>query len=527
MDEVVNKQLFSAGSEVELNLKKERARLEMMLDVTRLLSSNSDLSRVFPRISARIRRLLRQEFASLALHDRETGELIDHALDFPFGRGFLTQGSANSQETPAGIAIKKGEPLLLTHAELKELKGEVAKKLSAEGLQSLCCVPMLRPTGPMGVFVLGSTRPYAFGSEDLGLMNQVAAQLAVAIENGRAAAEIAELKARLQKEHLPLDRSSRPEGPFADIVGESAVLQHALAQAATVAPSEATVLILGETGTGKELVARAIHSMSRRYGAPFIKLNCAAIPTGLLESELFGHEKGAFTGAISRKIGRMELANGGTLFLDEVGEIPLELQPKLLRVLQDHEFERLGSNHTIRVDLRLVAATNRDLPLSIARHQFRSDLFYRLSVFPIELPPLRKRREDIPQLVRHFVGLFEQELGRKIETVPYETLNALMEWHWPGNVRELENLIERSVILSEGNVLRVPLWELNNPLRSDRSQDHSLDSAEREHIIRILRETDGVISGPHGAARRLGLKRTTLQSKMLKLRISRSDYEPR
>ena len=293
-----------------------------------------------------------------------------------------------------------------------------------------------------------------------------------------------------------------------------------------MAASGATVLILGETGTGKELIERAIHRLSQRKDAPFIRINCAAIPTGLLESELFGHEKGAFTGAISQKIGRMELANGGTLFLDEVGEIPLELQPKLLRVLQDQEFERLGSNRTIKVDMRVVAATNRNLAERIAQNQFRSDLYYRLSVFPILVPPLRERKEDIPLLVRYFVRQIGLRMDRHVESIPPGAMDKLLHWHWPGNVRELENLMERSVILSEGPVLRVPVSELrslDSPADSD-VPNQNLDYAERQHIVRVLRETRGKISGPHGAAIRLGLKRTTLQSKMQRLGITRQDY---
>ena len=294
----------------------------------------------------------------------------------------------------------------------------------------------------------------------------------------------------------------------------------------TVAASDATVLIMGETGTGKELVARAIHRLSQRKDASFIRINCAAIPTGLLESELFGHEKGAFTGAISQKIGRMELANGGTLFLDEVGEIPLELQPKLLRVLQDQEFERLGSNRTIKVDMRVVAATNRNLAERIAQNQFRSDLYYRLSIFPILVPPLRERKEDIPLLVRYFVRQISLRMDRHVESIPPGAMEALLQWHWPGNVRELENLMERSVILSEGRVLRVPVSELRSPTLPQQPElpNQNLDHAERQHIVRVLRETRGKISGPHGAAIRLGLKRTTLQSKMQRLGITRQDY---
>jgi formate hydrogenlyase transcriptional activator len=282
---------------------------------------------------------------------------------------------------------------------------------------------------------------------------------------------------------------------------------------------------LGETGTGKELIANAIHRLSRRHGGPMIKLNCAAIPTGLLESELFGHKKGAFTGAISQKVGRVELADGGTLFLDEVGEIPIELQPKLLRVLQDQEFERLGSNRTIKVSVRLIAATNRNLGQRVAEHQFRSDLFYRLSVSPITVPPLRDRPEDIPALVRHFVSKFATRMDRHIESVPRSTMEALRSWHWPGNVRELENLIERAVILSQARVLNVPIWELRlSHFGATEHSDQSLDEAERQHIIKVLKESGGKLSGPNGAARRLGVKRTTLQSKMQRLKITREDY---
>jgi formate hydrogenlyase transcriptional activator len=284
------------------------------------------------------------------------------------------------------------------------------------------------------------------------------------------------------------------------------------------------VLVLGETGTGKELIARAIHRMSKRKDANFIKVNCAAIPTGLLESELFGHGKGAFTGAVSKKIGRMELADKGSLFLDEIGDIPLELQPKLLRVLQDHEFERLGSNRTIRVDIRLIAATNQDLRERVMEGEFRSDLFYRLNVFPIYMPPLHERRGDIPLLVRHFVQKVSRRMDKSIETIPSETIEAFGKWHWPGNVRELENFIERSVILSSGSVLRAPLAELQAEQAQPAIVDARLESAEREHIIRVLRECGGLVSGPKGAAIKLGLKRTTLQSKMRKLKISRKDY---
>jgi formate hydrogenlyase transcriptional activator len=330
------------------------------------------------------------------------------------------------------------------------------------------------------------------------------------------------LSKKLALEKIYLQSEIEEEHQFEEIIGESAALKKALNEIKVVSGTDSTVLILGETGTGKELVARAVHRMSARNQNGFIKLNCSAIPTGLLESELFGHEKGAFTGAVSQKIGRLELADKGTLFLDEVGDIPLELQPKLLRVLQDQEFERLGSTRTLKVDVRLVAATNRDLNKSVATKQFRSDLFYRLNVFPVRLPALRERREDIPLLVRHFVHKYCVRMNKKIESISRDTMTALTVHNWPGNIRELENFIERSVILTRDSVLYVPLAELEP---GESGGPSNLEAAEREYIVRILRECGGVIAGPRGAAVRLGLKRTTLQSKMQRLKISRSNYE--
>ena len=523
---------ITAQKEFEHSLQKmvgqlqlEAERMQILRDVSHLLSSNPDISQVFPKISARIRRVMRQEFASLALHDSGTGLLIPQATDFPLGKGLIPASQVTHRNTLQGQVMHERKPMIFTEEQLRQSDSEVSKSMLAEGLQAVCCVPLMRPQGPLGVVVLGSTRPAAFRPDDLDLINQVAAQLAIAIENNRAAAEIEELKRRLGEERSYLEGSTLSEGQFPEIVGESRALKHVLDQIATVSASEATVLILGETGTGKELVAHAIHRMSRRSRGPFIKVNCAAIPTGLLESELFGHEKGAFTGAVMRKIGRVELADAGTLFLDEVGEIPIELQPKLLRVLQEQEFERLGSNRTVKVNLRVVAATNRNLEEGIARHEFRSDLFYRLHVFPIRVPSLRERPQDIPLLIRHFVQKFAGRMDRRIETIPKETMQALSSWDWPGNVRELENLMERSVILSEGTALRVPLAELNTqPGREGQPGNRTLDEAEKLHIIRVLKETKGVIAGPNGAAKRLGLKRTTLQSKMQRLRIRPEDY---
>ncbi len=523
------KKLEQSLKDVGGKLRYEMDRLQMLLDVSSIMASNRNLQQTFPKISARIRRVLRQEYAGFELHDPNTGLLVRQAEDFPLGKGLLSSLPISPHNSPTGRALREGAPLIFSKHQMQDFEAEIAKNFLAEGFRSLCCVPLVRPNSALGVLVLGSTRAHAFQPEDLSVLNQVAAQLAVGLENQRTAAEIEALRQRLAEERKYLEGEIRSEGRFTEIVGDSPALKQVLDQVATVAPSEATVLILGETGTGKELVARAVHRLSRRKDGAFIKVNCAAIPTGLLESELFGHEKGAFTGAISQKVGRMELADGGTLFLDEVGEIPLELQPKLLRVLQDQEFERLGSNRTIKVNLRLVAATNRDLAKGMAEHEFRSDLFYRLSVFPIRVPPLRERREDIPLLVRYFVHKFALRMDRHLETIPKETMRALTQWSWPGNVRELENLMERSVILSERNALRVPLSELRSETGAGISQpdsgpDHSLDNAERQHILRILRETHGVLAGPNGAARRLGLKRTTLQSKMQRLKITRRDY---
>jgi len=512
---------------VSEKLKEEKKRQQVLMEVSRVLAAKWDVRQVFPKISAYLRRVLRQEYAALAVHDEKNGQLVRQAMDFPLRKGFTADAEINAAKDPGGKALLERAPLIFNRNEMQEFPAGTTDHLLAEGLQALCCVPLLRPKGPLGVLVLGSTRADAFKTDDLTLLNQVAAQLAITIENARTAREVEQLRSRLDHEKHFLEGEPRTQLHFEEIIGESGALKEVLDQVAIVAASDATVLILGETGTGKGLVARAIHRTSKRKDRSFVTLNCAAIPTGLLESELFGHEKGAFTGAVSQKVGRLELADKGTLFLDEIGEIPLELQPKLLRVLQDHEFERLGGTRTIKIDLRLIAATNRDLARSVLEKEFRSDLFYRLNVFPMRLPSLRERRDDIPLLVRYFVRKFARAMDRGIEAVPSETMNTLVNWDWPGNVRELENFIERSVILTEGTALRAPLAELQAESPTSGSAEHSLEEAEREHIIRVLRETGGMISGPSGAARRLGLKRTTLQSKMQRLGITRQDYSGR
>ncbi len=395
-------------------------------------------------------------------------------------------------------------------------------------MQSGVWVPLVHRERTLGALTVASRRENAFSQHDADVLSQVAGQVAMAVNNALAFKQIAELRDRLAQEKQYLQDEINVEHQFDDIVGESTGLRNVLRQIETVAPTDATVLIQGETGTGKELLARAIHRLSPRSERTFIKLNCAAIPAGLLESELFGHEKGAFTGAIARKLGRVELAHEGTLFLDEVGELPLDLQPKLLRALQEREIERLGGTRAIPVNVRLIAATNRDLAKMVAEKQFRDDLYYRLKVFPVSAPPLRERAADIPILVRHFVARHSRRMGKTIETIPPEAMDALVAWQWPGNIRELENFLERAVILSRGPVLHVPLAELESiDEQEDEAANESnptLQAAERDHILRALREAKGIIGGPGGAAERLGLKRTTLNSKMKKLGIERSEY---
>jgi formate hydrogenlyase transcriptional activator len=404
----------------------------------------------------------------------------------------------------------------------------LAKAMYEIGVRSACSVPLIAGNRVWGALNPSSTMEDAFGLPEIEYVQQVANQITVALQNAHAYGEIARLKDRLVQEKRYLEYEIQSANRPDDIVGSSPALKRVLDYAAIVADTDSTVLITGETGTGKERIARIarlIHSTSRRKDRNFVKVNCAAIPTGLLESELFGHEKGAFTGAVIQKLGRLELADKGTLLLDEIGEIPLELQLKLLRVLEDQEFERLGGTRTIRVDLRLIAATNRDLARAVEEKEFRSDLFYRLHVFPLHLPALRERREDIPMLIRHFVEKCAARQHRQIDVIPDEAVAAMLHWGWPGNVCELENFIERSVILSEGNRLNPPLSELREEMSRQLPQhDGTLRDKEREHIIEVLRQTRGVLSGPAGAAARLGLKRTTLQYKMQRLGISRMDY---
>jgi len=520
VDNVLNLETAQAYQQ---QLARERDHLRVLLEVNNALVSTLDLRQLFQVIASSLRRVLHHEYTSLALLDVKTNRLRVRALDFSGGQGLIHEEmSVPLEKSPAGHAIATRSPQRYMRADLERFDTEITRRLIAEGMRVEYCVPLITRQSVLGTLNVASFRDSAFPQEDLDLLTQVGAQVAIAVENALAFQEIAELKNKLTEEKLYLEDEIRTEHNFEEIVGESPVLKALLSQVQTVAPTDSTVLIMGETGTGKELIARALHNLSARHDRTFVKINCAAIPTGLLESELFGHEKGAFTGAIAQKLGRFELADKGTLFLDEVADIPPELQPKLLRVLQEQEFERLGSTRTRHVDVRLVAATNRDLARMVENGTFRSDLFYRLNVFPVSVPPLRDRPEDIATLVRYFAQRYSRRMNRHIETVSTETIAALERYHWPGNIRELENLIERAVILSPSPVLHIPLSELKSNPDGQTSGLPTLAEAERDHILRALEESKWVLGGPKGAAAMLGMKRTTLQSRMQKLGISRT-----
>jgi formate hydrogenlyase transcriptional activator len=443
------------------------------------------------------------------------------------------------------------KPVIFDPRERDEPRPERYGVAAAEGLKAVCSIPLANRGRAVGILSILRTTETPFSPGDVDFLSRASGQIAIAIENALAYREISELKDKLAQEKLYLEEEIRGEFNFENIVGNSPTLKHVLELVETVAPNDSTVLLLGETGTGKELIARAIHDRSRRKDRTFVKMNCAAIPTGLLESELFGHEKGAFTGAIAQKVGRLELADQGTLFLDEVGDIPIEIQPKLLRALQEREFERLGSIHTRKVNVRLVAATNRNLEEMIAKKEFRSDLYYRLNVFPIRIPPLRERKEDIPLLVSYFVQRFAKQMQRKIEGISPAVMKGLTAWEWPGNIRELENFIERSVILTRGKSLEAPLAELRRSntqeppvtmpvsgkediarivketlhvLNGNKTASDGRAQKQREEIVRALGESKGRVGGADGAAARMGINRTTLLSRMKKFGIDPGQY---
>jgi formate hydrogenlyase transcriptional activator len=529
-----------------LNFEASRTaqdQLKLLLDLTNSVVSTLDLRELLRSVSGNLRRAMSCDLAGVGVPDPGNKESLRlYALDFPDSKGFIKEEILIPIEgTPPGTVFRTGEPIVGMIRDLCSLIS--GSPPIAEGMKTGCVLPLLSRGRTHGVLLLGRRDEKSFSREEMEFLMQVAGQVAIALENALAYKKIAELKEKLTQEKLYLEDEIRTELNFEEIVGKSAALRRVLQQVATVAPTGSTVLIHGETGTGKELIARAIHNLSSRQSNAFVKLNCAAIPMGLLESELFGHEKGAFTGAIAQRIGRFELANGGTVFLDEVGEIPLELQPKLLRVLQEREFERLGSTRTLSTDARLIAATNRDLASMVEEQKFRSDLFYRLNVFPVRVPSLRERPEDIPLLVRHFTEQCARRMNRKIETISSETLKQMRQYHWPGNIRELQNVIERAVILSTGPVLNVPLGEIQSrPSTTVASREGELnkvpgsatrqgirdvlEETERKHILGVLAQTNWVVAGPNGAATRLGMKRSTLQLRIRKLGLSRENAEP-
>jgi formate hydrogenlyase transcriptional activator len=501
-------------------LARERDRSQLLLEINNTLVSNLNLRELNSAISACLKRVMPHDAIGLALHDPAINKLRLTALEITVDENATAEGDIIELEgTSAGLAFTTRQPVL------SGLGDSLDSAVSLSGLKSFCSVPLISRDCALGVMGVGSVTENAFTENDAELLNQAGKQVAIAVENALAFREIEALKNQLKEEKLYLEEEIRTEYNFEEIIGNSPALKRVLQDVETVATTDSTVLIFGETGTGKELIARAIHDLSEHRERTLVKVNCAALPAGLLESELFGHEKGAFTGAIERRIGRFELANQGTIFLDEVEDIPLELQSKLLRVLQEQEFERLGSSRTIRVKVRVVAATNCDLAELVAEKKFRSDLYYRLNVFPINVPPLRERPEDIPLLVNFFAHKFAQQMKRRIESVPRETMAALASYHWPGNIRELQNLVERGVILSRGARLEVPLTELKQATKAPASASTTLEAVERDHILRVLGESSWVIGGPAGAAARLGMHRTSLNHRMRKLGISRSQSQ--
>jgi formate hydrogenlyase transcriptional activator len=532
---------FQTSQAYQSQLARERDRLQVLLDVNNVLVSTRELPELFRGIVTSLEKVIHHDYTSLALRDSASGLLKIHALDFSSRPGLFEQEvTVPLDTTPSGLCFTTAQPLLARGAELDRFPNEIIRALRADGVETICCVPLITQGRTLGTLNLASRRADAFPHQDVELLQQVSAQIAIAVENALAFKQIDALKDTLAKEKLYLEEEIRSEFNFEEIVGDSPALKRTLAQVEVVAAAGTAVLITGETGTGKELIARAIHNLSPRRERTFVKINCAAIPGGLLESELFGHERGAFTGALTQKIGRFELADRGTLFLDEIADLPLDLQPKLLRVLQEQEFERLGSNRTQRVDVRIVAATNSDLSKLVAERTFRSDLFYRLNVFPIHIPALRERSEDVPHLVRYFVQKFSRSLNKAVAYIPAEAMDALSSYSWPGNIRELENFMERAVLLSPGKELRVPISELKpvasaaesgadssssstslTSLPSSPPSISTLEDAERQHILRALRQTEWRVAGAKGAAVILGMKRTTLQARMRKLGIRR------
>jgi len=512
-----------AAERYQRQLAQERDRLQLLLEINNQVVTQLDVNELFRSASASIRKYFANDFTGFWLIDKQANKLECVVLDFPGGKGFLADIAAEVTDEDLE-RMRTRTPQIRSQQDIEKLPLAVLERLKAESIVALAAAPLGTSNGPFGFISMGSKRPNKFGQEDLDILSQISAQISLALDNALAYGRLRASRNRLEDERLYLESEIRAEYNFEDLVGKSPALRRVLDQVEIVAPTGSSVLLRGETGTGKELIARAIHSHSPRRDRTFVRLNCAAIPSGLVESELFGHEKGAFTGALMQKRGRFELADHGTLFLDEIGDISPELQPKLLRALQEQEFERLGSNKTIHVDVRLIAATHRDLSLMIRNNQFREDLFYRLNVFPIQIPPLRERREDIPLLVHYFVSRLSRQMQKRIKSIPKPAMDALTNSPWPGNVRELENFIERAVILTQGDELNVPMAELKKSAARNAAPVSTFQEAERHAIIEALKAASGRISGRGAAAERLGLKRTTLQNKMRRLNIAKADY---
>ncbi len=504
---------------------RERDRLRALFDISNALVSKLSPDELFAAIGDQLSTVIKFDFGLLAMRNDRTGELEPFALHTT-GPRLLDElkGPFDPMGMPAEEVLAAGKPVVAYASETDRYPNPNFRRFVDLGFQSICSVPLITRDRVRGTVALLRSSADQWSADCIDFLLQVANQIAIAVENSLSYRELSEMKERLATEKLYLEDDIRLDHNVGNMVGEGHAFQSILKSVQIVAPTDSTVLILGETGTGKELVARAIHEISGRRKGSFVKVNCAAIPASLLESELFGHEKGSFTGAIAQKIGRFEVAHQGTLFLDEIGEMPLELQPKLLRAIQDQEFERVGGNRTIRTDVRFVAATNRDLKAMVDEGKFRADLYYRLHVFPLEVPPLRKRREDIPLLTRYFVQKHAQRMRRSIDNIPASALSALTEYDWPGNIRELQNVLERSVILTKGDTLQVAMPELNGNVAAGKAPVRSwgrLETYERDRIMQVLAETKGVVGGPKGAAALLGLKRTTLQSRMRKYNIAR------
>ncbi len=544
---VDNTLIYARIKASENNLTRERNHLQTLLEVTNAAVSQLDIAGLIDKISSQIERVLGAEFCGLVLYDLADNLLRWEVVHFPYSDSAIKPGRSVSLSGPVvARAFFSRTSRVVSLEEMKDLckKSNLMVLLRQEGIRSFCALPLIARDTTIGVLTVGQLGRDSFSVEDVQLLEEIGRQVSMSVSNTLSYHKIKQLQDKLNSEKLYLEEEIKAQYNFEEIIGKSAKLNAVLKQVEMVAETDSTVLILGETGTGKELIARAIHYLSPRRDHTLVKVNCAAIPSSLLESDLFGHEKGAFTGAINRKIGRFELAHQGTIFLDEVGDIPLELQSKLLRALQEHEIERIGSTRPIHVDTRIIAATNRNLQQMIERREFRIDLYYRLNVFPIYLPPLRERTEDIPLLVSFFTEKYSRKLKRDIQTISSETMNMLMKLPWPGNIRELEHLIERAVIVSRGSVLHVPVEPVSNfsPISSNKMplvalqgadgtdsvplQGATLEDIERDHILRVLRETKGIVGGPRGAAARLGLKRTTLHAKMKRLRIFREGFPP-